>query len=255
MSRIEKAFDNKKAFIGYVMGGDPNLEKTEEFIMRLIDAGTDLVEIGVPFSDPIAEGPVIQRANIRALAVNTRLKDLFGLVARLRLKTDTPFVFLTYLNPVFRYGYDRFFEKCAQSGVDGVIIPDLPFEEQEEVLELSKKRDVDLISLVAPTSQERIKKIAERASGFLYMVSSMGVTGLRREIKTDLAGMARLAKSVTDIPVAIGFGVHTPRQAKEMSEIADGVIIGSAIVKLIEEHGEKAGDILYNYAKNIKRSM
>jgi tryptophan synthase alpha chain len=255
MSRICKAFENRKAFIGFVTGGDPDLEKTEEFVLEMIRAGADLVEIGVPFSDPIAEGPVIQEANIRALKAGTTLESLFGLAGNLRKKTETPLVFLTYLNPVFHYGYDAFFGRARDAGLDGVIIPDLPFEEQGEVREFSSGRGVDLISLIAPTSRERIREIAGNASGFLYLVSSMGVTGVRAEIGTDLEIMMSAVRSAAKIPAAVGFGIHTPAQAAKIGRIADGVIVGSAIVRIAAEYGKDAGSHIYRYVKEMKEAL
>jgi tryptophan synthase alpha chain len=275
MSRIADAFEKGKAFIGFVTGGDPGIEQTGEFILEMVRAGADLVEIGIPFSDPIAEGPVIQRANIRALKALTTVDKLFGLVEGLRRKIQIPLVFLTYLNPVFNYGYGRFFKRCRETGADGIIIPDLPFEEQGEVREISSRYGVDLISLIAPTSEERIRKIARTASGFLYLVSSLGVTGVRGEIKTDLASMvdsvrSALIRSEPDesppgqsgtprtaakLPVAVGFGIHTPTQAAEIAKIADGVIVGSAIVKIIEDHGQDAGRYIHDYVKEMKDAV
>jgi tryptophan synthase alpha chain len=266
LSNIQNAFKKGKAFIGFVTGGDPNIEKTKEFIRQMIKAGTDLIEIGIPFSDPIAEGPVIQEANNRALAAGTTVEKLFTLVEELRKETAVPFVFLTYVNPVFRYGlttctanaqtgYDAFFKRCSETGLDGVIIPDLPFEEQPPVREAANKHGIDLISLIAPTSQERIKEIAKSASGFIYLVSSMGVTGVRSEINTDLASITAAIKSVTSIPVAIGFGIHTPQQAAQMARIADGVIVGSALVKIIAQYGTEATPHIYSDVKEMKEAV
>jgi tryptophan synthase alpha chain len=255
MSKIEQAFQNGKAFIGYVTGGDPGIEKSKEYILEMIRAGADLVEIGVPFSDPIAEGPVIQEANIRALSAGTTVEKLFSLVVDLRKKTAIPLVFLTYLNPVFCYGYDAFFKRCANAGLDGIIIPDLPFEEQDEVRGMAGSHGVDLISLIAPTSEERIKKIAETASGYIYIVSSMGVTGMRGKINTDLNSIIAAVRSVSKIPAAIGFGIHTPSQAAEMARIADGIIVGSAIVKIIAKHGESAGPHINQYVNEMKQAI
>ncbi|MDR2435393.1 MAG: tryptophan synthase subunit alpha [Treponema sp.] len=255
MSNIAKAFQNGKAFIGFVTGGDPDIEKTKEFALEMIRAGADLVEIGIPFSDPIAEGPVIQEANIRALAAGATVEKLFGMVKDIRRQSAVPLVFLTYLNPVFHYGYDAFFERCGRVGLDGIIIPDLPFEEQAEVREAASKYGVDIISLIAPTSEERIKKIAQTASGYIYIVSSMGVTGVRGEITTDLASIVAALRSVTSLPAAIGFGIHTPAQAAEMAHIADGVIVGSAIVKIIAEYGAAAGPHIYRYVKEMKEAV
>jgi len=254
MSNIAKAFQNGKAFIGFVTGGDPDIEKTKEFVREMIRAGADLVEIGIPFSDPIAEGPVIQEANIRALGNGTTVEKLFTLVQDLRKETRVPLVFLTYLNPVFHYGYNAFFKKASLCGLDGIIIPDLPFEEQPEALEAASQYGVDIISLIAPTSEARVKEIAGKASGYIYVVSSMGVTGVRSEITTDLASIIASIRSVTGIPVAIGFGIHTPSQASRMAGMADGVIVGSAIVKIIAEHGDAAGPHIYRYVKEMKEA-
>ena len=255
MSRIKNAFQNGKAFIGFVTGGDPSIEKTKEFVMEMIRAGADLVEIGIPFSDPIAEGPVIQEANNRALAAGATIEKLFTLVEELRKETNTPLVFLTYINPVFHYGYDAFFKRCDNIGLDGIIIPDLPFEEQAPVREAASKHNIDLISLIAPTSEARIKEIAKNASGFIYLVSSMGVTGIRSEINTDLTSITAAIRSVTQIPVAIGFGIHSPQQAEQMAKIADGVIVGSAIVKIAAEHGAQTGPHIYRYVKEMKEAV
>jgi tryptophan synthase alpha chain len=252
MSNIAKAFQNGKAFIGFVTGGDPSVEKTKEFIREMIRAGADIVEIGIPFSDPIAEGPVIQEANIRALGNGATVEKMFAIVQDLRKETQVPIVFLTYLNPVFHYGYDSFFNKASLCGLDGIIIPDLPFEEQAEVREIASQYGVDLISLIAPTSEARVIEIAQSASGYIYLVSSMGVTGVRSEITTDLDSIVKTIRSVTKVPVAIGFGIHTPDQASKMARMADGVIVGSAIVKIIAENGGAAGPRIFSYVKEMK---
>lgn len=255
MSSIPGAFQRGKAFIGFVTAGDPSMEKTEEFILAMVSAGTDLIEIGIPFSDPIAEGPVIQRANIRALSAGAAIAQIFALVERLRRKTQVPLVFLTYLNPVFHYGYERFFKRCADAGVDGIIIPDMPFEEQGEARGIAQLHGVDLISLIAPTSEQRIKAIAASAQGFLYVVSSLGVTGVRGAIETDLEAIVKAARLETTIPIAVGFGVSTPAQAAQIARIADGVIVGSAIVKIIEEYQGDAAPHIANYVEKMKAGM
>ncbi|MDR0410179.1 MAG: tryptophan synthase subunit alpha [Spirochaetaceae bacterium] len=255
MSRIAVAFGKEKLFIGFVTGGDPSIEKSEEFILKMIEAGAGLVEIGVPFSDPIAEGPVIQAANIRALKSGASLEKLFALVKSLREKTQVPLVFLTYFNPVFKYGVDNFFKHCAETELDGVIIPDLPFEESWEARGAADKNSVDLISLVAPTSEDRVKEIAKNAGGFLYVVSSMGVTGERDAIETDLNSIITTARAHTNIPIAVGFGINTPEQAADIARVADGVIVGSAIVKIVEQHGGGAGPHIYDYVKSMKAGM
>lgn len=258
MSKIYEAFENKKAFIGFLTAGDPSIEKTEEFIVEMAAAGAALIEIGIPFSDPIAEGPVIREANVRALSVpgGCTTDMVFDMVSRVRKKVSVPLVFLTYLNPVFRYGYEEFCKKCNENGVSGIIIPDMPFEEKIELVSVAREYDVDIISLIAPTSGERIQMIAKEATGYIYVVSSLGVTGVRSEITTDVEKIVKNIKSVTDVPVAIGFGISTPKQVRKYSAMADGVIVGSAIVKIIAQYGGKAGKHIYDYVKamvdNIK---
>lgn len=252
MNRIKNAFENKKAFIGFLSAGDPDLESTEKFVLALEKGGADLIEIGIPFSDPIADGAVIQRANLRALAGGVTLAKIFDMVKNIRTKTQIPLVFLTYLNPVFNYGYEEFFKKCAQTGIDGVIIPDMPFEEQDEIKEYSEKYGVHIISFIAPTSDERIETIAKAAKGFIYVASSMGVTGIRAEITTNLAEIINTAKKYTQTPCAVGFGINTPEQVREIEKIADGAIVGSAIVKIIEEHGKNTAPYIEEYVKSMK---
>ena len=255
MIKVSDAFKDKKAFIGFLTAGDPNLDKTEEYVLKMAEAGADLVEIGIPFSDPIAEGEVIQNANVRALKAGTTVEKVFETVKSIRQKTDIPLVFLTYLNPVFHYGYDTFMKRCNECGINGIIIPDLPFEEKNELKDFAKKYDVDIISMIAPTSEQRIADIAGSATGFVYVVSSLGVTGVRREIKTDLESIVSIVKANTDVPAAIGFGISTPEQAKQFSKFADGVIVGSAIVKIIAQYGEDAGSHVYDYVKSMKDAI
>lgn len=250
-NRISKAFENKKAFIGFLTAGDPTFDASYDNIMALINAGADLVEIGIPFSDPIAEGVVIQEADVRALKGGMTTDRAFELAAKVRSQTDIPLVFMTYLNPVFKYGYDRFFAKCAEIGIDGLICPDMPFEEKQEADDIAKSHGIAIISMIAPTSEERIKSIAESAEGFLYIVSSLGVTGVRSEIKTDLASIMESVRKYAHIPAAIGFGISTPEQAAKMSKLADGVIVGSAIVRIIEKFGENSADEIYKYVKSM----
>lgn len=255
MSRINEAFKDKKAFIGFLTAGDPCLEKTIEYILEMEKAGASLIEIGIPFSDPIAEGPVIQEANIRALTNNMTTDKVFEIVKEVRKISNIPLCLMTYLNPVFHYGYDNFFKKCKEVGIDGIIIPDCPFEESKEVSSICYKYDVDLISMIAPTSKERTLEIAKQAKGFIYLVSSMGVTGMRNEIITDVEGIVELIKSVTDTPVAVGFGINNQEQVKHFATIADGVIVGSAIVNIIKENGCDANKPLYDYVKSLTEVM
>lgn len=252
MSRIKKAFENKKAFIAFVTGGDPDLETTEALIPKMAEAGADLIEIGIPFSDPIAEGIVIQEADVRALKSGTTTDKLFDMVARVREKTQVPLVFMTYINPVYIYGTERFMKKCAQVGIDGVIIPDVPFEERNEVKGACEEAGIDLISMIAPTSKERIHMIAKEAVGFLYCVSSLGVTGVRQNITTDIGAMVEQVKQVSDIPCAIGFGISTPEQAEKMAQKAEGVIVGSAIVKIVAKYGKDCEEPVCAYIREMK---
>lgn len=255
MSRIKEAFSNQKALIVFITGGDPNLNITEELLYAMEEAGADLIEIGIPFSDPVAEGPVIQAANERALQVGTTTDQLFELIARARKRVTVPLVFLTYMNPVYTYGTERFMKKCQESGVDGVIIPDVPYEEREELSGAMKQYGIERISMIAPTSKERIAMIAKESEGFLYCVSSLGVTGIRSDISTDLPGMLAIAREVTEVPCAIGFGISIPEQAKEMAATADGVIVGSAIVKLVGEYQEDCVTKVSEYVKSMKEAI
>ena len=255
MSRIQKAFAEGKAFIPFITAGDPSLEKTEEFILEMEKAGADLIEIGIPFSDPIAEGPVIQEADIRSLAAGTTVDQVFDMVRELRKKTEIPLVFMTYANPVFHYGYEKFFSRCQEAGIDGIIIPDLPFEERGELEEIAAAHGVDRISMIAPTSRQRIREIAREARGFLYVVSSMGVTGVREEITTNLDEMLAEIRKVTDLPAAVGFGISTPEQAAGIASRADGVIVGSAIVELAARYGKHAAPHIGMYVRRMKESI
>jgi tryptophan synthase alpha chain len=255
MSRIGNAFNHGKAFIAFVTGGDPDLETTEKLIYAMEGAGADLIEIGVPFSDPIAEGVVIQEANERALAAGCTTDKLFDMVAKVRQKVQVPLVFLTYINPIYTYGKDKFMSKCKETGIDGIIIPDLPFEEKEELEPVCQTYNIDLISLIAPTSHERIKMIAENAKGFIYCVSSMGVTGVRSEIKTDIGAMVQLVRDTTKVPCAVGFGISTPEQAAKYASIADGAIVGSAIVKIVAQYGKDSEKAVFDYVKSMKEAV
>ncbi len=255
MSRIKDAFINQKAFIGFVTGGDPDLKTSEEIILKMIAGGCDLIEIGIPFSDPVAEGPVIQEANLRALAAGATVDSIFTLAASVRAKTAVPLVLLTYLNPVYHYGYQDFFAGCRRSGIDGIIIPDLPYEEKGELQPYAALQGIDLITLIAPTSGQRIARLAEDAAGFIYIVSSMGVTGTRTQLSDSLTDTMAAVKAVTDVPVAVGFGIHTPEQAAGIAKSADGIIVGSAIVRLAAQYGQEAPDYIYHYIKQMKAAI
>ena len=227
--RITDAFAKGKAFIPFITCGDPSLETTEELVYAMEKAGADLIELGIPFSDPTAEGPVIQAANIRALSNGVTTDKIFEMVEKMRKKTSIPMVFMTYANVVFSYGTEKFCRRAAETGMDGLILPDVPFEEKEEFASVCRRYGLDLISLIAPTSHERIARIAKEAEGFVYCVSSLGVTGVRQEITTDVGEMVKMVKAQKDIPCAVGFGISTPEQAEKMASQADGVIVGSAL--------------------------
>lgn len=255
MSRIKDAFKNGRAFIPFVTAGDPNADFTVKLILGMLDAGADVIEIGVPFSDPIAEGPVIQEANIRALSGNMTTDGVFDIVRRVREKSDKPICLMGYLNPVFHYGYDRFFENASKAGVDGIIIADLPFEEKKEAEEVASKYGIEIVSLIAPTSEKRIQMIAKEAKGYIYLVSSLGVTGVRSEITTDVESIVKAIKEVTDTPVAIGFGISTAQQAADMASKSDGAIVGSAIVRQIAAKGENAYEDVVEYVRQMAEAV
>ena len=255
MSNIRKAFENGKAFIPFITCGDPDLETTAAVVRAAAANGADLIELGIPFSDPTAEGPVIQGANLRALNGGVTTDKIFDLVRDLRRDVEVPMVFMTYANVVFSYGSERFISTCREIGIDGLILPDVPYEEKEEFLPICRRYGVDLISLIAPTSEDRIAMIAREAEGFLYIVSSLGVTGVRSEIRTDLGAIVETVRQNTDIPCAIGFGISTPEQAAKMAGIADGAIVGSAIVRLIGEHGKDAPEYVGEYVKRMKEAL
>ncbi len=255
MSRIRTAFDHGKAFIAFITCGDPDLETTAAAVRAAAENGADLIELGIPFSDPTAEGPVIQGANLRALTGGVTTDKIFRFVEELRKDVTIPLVFMTYANVVFSYGAERFISTCRRIGIDGLILPDLPFEEKEEFLPLCRKYGVDLISLIAPTSENRIAMIAKESEGFLYIVSSLGVTGMRSEITTDLAAMVKLVRENTDTPCAIGFGISTPDQARQMAALSDGAIVGSAIIRLLEKYGKEAPPYVGAYIKEMKDAL
>lgn len=249
MTETAKAFENGKAFIPFITCGDPDLETTAKIVREAVANGADLIELGIPFSDPTAEGPVIQGANIRALKGGVTTDKVFDLVRELRKDVTVPMVFMTYSNVVFSYGADKFISTCKEIGINGLILPDLPYEEKEEFLPQCKKYGVDLISLIAPTSENRIAMIAKEADGFIYLVSSLGVTGTRSEISTDLKSIVDVIRQNTSVPCAIGFGISTPEQAKKMADIADGAIVGSAIIKIIEQYGKDAPKYVGEYVR------
>lgn len=255
MSKIRSAFKNGKAFIPFITCGDPDLETTAKVVRAAVENGADLIELGIPFSDPTAEGPVIQGANIRALAGGVTTDKIFDFVKDLRNDVKIPMVFMTYANVVFSYGVERFMAKCRETEMDGIIIPDLPFEEKAEFADVAKEYGIDVISLIAPTSDKRIAMIAKDAEGFIYLVSSLGVTGMRSEINTDLGDIVRVIRENTDVPCAIGFGISNPDQAKAMADVSDGAIVGSAIIKLLEKYGRDAAPYVGEYIKSMKNAV
>ena len=257
MSKIGNAFKNGKAFVGFLTAGDPSLEDTLRFMKAMERGGADLIELGIPFSDPIAEGPTIQEANVRALKNKVTTDDVFEMVKKVREKSDIPLCFMTYLNVVFHYGYDEFFKKCQEVGIDGIILPDLPYEESQEVKDVCYNYDVTLISMIAPTSKDRVEMIAKEAKGFIYLVSSMGVTGTRdnTSFANNLEEIIGHIRQVTNTPVAIGFGINKPEQVKEFKQYADGVIVGSAIVNIIKEHGNHADEPLKEYIQSLTKEL
>lgn len=249
------AFNSKKAFIAFVTCGDPNLETTEEILLSMEKGGVDLIELGIPFSDPTAEGPVIQGANIRALSTGVTTDKIFAMVRRVRPKLSVPLVFMTYANVVFSYGIERFVKTAAEIGMNGIILPDVPYEEKEEFSRICEQYGIDFISLIAPTSEDRISMIAKDAAGFIYLVSSLGVTGMRSSISTDIGAIVSKIRETTNVPVAVGFGISSPEQAAKISKQCDGVIIGSAIVRLIAEHGKNSPKYVYNFVKSVKDAI
>jgi len=255
MNRIASAFEGKKAFIAFLMGGDPDIETTENLIIAMEKAGVDLFEIGIPFSDPAADGPVIQAASVRALEKGCTADDLLNMVKRLREKVTAPIVFLTYANSIFAYGKERFMERCRECGIDGVVVPDIPYEEKDELADVCAKYGIAQIAIVAPTSKERTETIARDAEGFLYCVSTLGVTGIRDEIRTNMTEIINKVRNVSKIPCAVGFGISTPEQARDMASVSDGAIIGTAIVKIIAEYGRDSVEPMKQYVARVKDAI
>ena len=273
MSRIREAFAGGKAFIPFITAGYPDLETTRQVVKAAQDNGADLIEIGIPFSDPTAEGPVIQTANVIALEGGVTTDRILAFVKDLREKDGitVPMVFMTYANVVYSYheggdapldgagGEDRgrfgFCRRCAQAGIDGLILPDVPYEEKGEFREACRAAGIDLISLIAPTSEARIAGIAGDAEGFIYIVSSLGVTGVRTKITTDIGAITQKIRSVTNVPCAVGFGISTPEQAAAMAAQSDGAIVGSAIIRIITEHGRDAAPEVGKYVKRMKDAL
>lgn len=253
--KISDAFSNRKTFIAFITCGDPNLEETEQLLLSMQKGGVDLIELGIPFSDPTAEGPVIQGANIRALSGGVTTDKIFDMVRRVRSKLSVPLVFITYANVVFSYGVERFAKTCAEIGMNGIILPDVPFEEKHEFSDVFEKYGLDFISLIAPTSEGRISLIAKEARGFVYCVSSLGVTGTRDSISTNVSDIVAKIKSSTSVPVAVGFGISSPEQAAEIAKYADGIIIGSAIVRIIAQYGKEAHEKVFEFTKKVRNAL
>lgn len=259
-NRIDACFEklkaeNKKALVTFITAGDPDMDTTEKCVLEMYKNGSDIIEIGVPFSDPIAEGATIQKASLRSLSGGTNLDKIFDLVRKLRTQTDKPMLLMMYINTIFKYGTAKFFELCKEVQIDGVIVPDMPFEEREELQGEAEKNGIYTIFLVAPTSHERVKMIAEKSKGFLYVVSSLGVTGMRSEITTDFNELLAPIRNNDHCPCCIGFGISNSEQAKKMSQYADGVIMGSAVVKIVEEHGKDAPEYVGKFIKSVREGM
>ncbi|MSS18911.1 tryptophan synthase subunit alpha [Pseudoramibacter porci] len=254
-NRIAKAFDHGKAFVAFITCGDPDLETTGKVVRQAAANGADLIELGIPFSDPTAEGPVIQGANIRALAGGVTTDKIFEFVEDLRRDVDIPMVFMTYANVVYSYGTEKFVKICSKIGIDGLILPDVPYEEKADFQPICQQYGLSLISMIAPTSHDRIAMIAKEAEGFLYIVSSLGVTGERQAITTDIGAIVDVVRQNTDIPCAIGFGISTPEQARTMAQKADGAIVGSAIVRRLEQYGRDAAEPVGAYVKSMKDAI
>jgi tryptophan synthase alpha chain len=255
MNKLQQVFSDNKAFIPFITAGDPSLDITEKLVIEMAEAGADLIELGIPFSDPIAEGPVIQEADYRALAAGTTTDKIFAMLKRIRITCTVPIAFMTYVNPIFTYGAEKFMKNCQEAGVCAVIVPDLPFEEKEELLPFCSQYGVTLISMIAPTSKDRIRLIAKEAEGFIYCVSSMGVTGVRKEIGNEVEEMIKIVKEVKDIPCAIGFGISTPEQATKMAQFSDGVIVGSAIVRIVAQYGYDCVPHVSEYVRSMKEAI
>ena len=273
MSRIAEAFAHGKAFIPFITAGYPDLETTRQVVRAAQENGADLIEIGIPFSDPTAEGPVIQTANVRALEKGITTDMVLDFIRQIREdgSVTVPMVFMTYANVVYSYheggdgdrdgrdGSDRgrygFCRKCAEVGIDGLILPDIPFEEKDQFEDACRCSGLDLISLIAPTSEDRIQTIAKEAEGFIYIVSSLGVTGVRSDITTDIGAITAKIREVTDVPCAVGFGISTPQQAARMAAQSDGAIVGSAIIRIIDQYQEQAAPHVGEYVRSMKEAL
>lgn len=255
MSKISEAFKNKKAFVGFLTAGDPSLDKTEEFIVTMEKAGAAVIEIGIPFSDPIAETPVVQEANVRALSAEGGCTTdmIFDMLGRAKDKVSVPIVLMTYLNPVFKYGYEAFMAKCQETGVSGLIIPDMPYDERGEILPMAEKYGVEIISLVAPASKSRIQMIAKEATGYIYVLPSLNAADGRSDVVTDISGIVAEIRQVTDTPVVLEIGVNYPEA--EYETIADGFVVENAIVNIIAKHGKDAEQLIYDYVKKTVESL
>lgn len=259
--RIAAAFARHRAFIPFVTCGDPSLDVTEELVRALDRAGADLIELGIPFSDPTAEGPVIQEANVRALSAGVTTDAVLDLAERLCAKVEAPLLFMTYANVLYAYGVERFCARAAEAGIAGVILPDVPFEEKAEFDAPCRAHGLELVSLIAPTSEDRVGRIARAASGFVYCVSSLGVTGVRSEITTDVGAMVRLVREaraeagLPPIPCAVGFGISSAETAGAMAAQSDGAIVGSAIVRLVAEHGPGCVPVVETFARELAEAV
>ena len=255
MSKITEAFKDHKAFIPFITCGDPDLETTRACVIEMVKNGADIIELGIPFSDPTAEGPVIMEADNRALSAGVTTDKVFAFTKELRAEVEVPFIYMTYANVVFSYGIEKFVKEASLAGVSGLILPDVPFEERQEFDEICDKYGVELISMIAPTSKDRIRMIAKEAKGYIYVVSSLGVTGARSAITTDIGSMVKLVKESTDIPCAVGFGISDVAQAGAMARLSDGAIVGSAIVKIVAEYGKNAPEKVGAFVRELAAAV
>lgn len=262
MNRIDEKFQllkekNEKAMIPFVTAGDPDLDTTIELVLAMEEAGADIIELGIPYSDPLADGVIIQQSSTRALNNGAKITKIMDIVKEIRKKTEVPLVYLVYYNSVFKYGIEKFIEECSSVGIDGIIIPDLPIEERKDIIEVADNYGVYLIPLVAPTSKERIKSIVNNGKGFVYCVSTNGVTGVRQELSTNIEEYMNVVAQYTDLPKAIGFGVSGPEMARELKDYCDGVIVGSAIVRKVAEakDGEEAAENVRKFIYEIKNAL
>lgn len=255
MSRIKEAFKDGKALIGFLTAGVPSAEDTLRYMEDLETAGADLIEIGVPFSDPVADGAVIMEADVQALKNKVHLPQVMEIVKAFRKQSETPLVFLSYYNPIFNYGVKNFFEEAKAIGLDGVAIPDLPYEEQMEIRPFADTYGIDIIQIIGSASEERICQNVKNATGFVYIVSSVESANRKTDMKRNLADIISVIRKTTDTPIVVGLDGHHPEELQKMKEMADGITTGSIVVDMINKNGKKAGKLVQEYMKKLKISI